>query len=291
MKTKDAAHPDAQLELPLDRLRRGRYQPRRDINPKSLEALAESIRAQGVIQPVVVRRAPDNEGEYEIVAGERRWRAAQLAGLANVPAIVRDASDRDALSIALIENLQREDLNPMDQALALQRLAGEFALTHQAIAGTVGRSRSTVTNLLRLLDLHPEVQAMLANGDLEMGHARALLALEPEDQVKAARQIVSKKLSVREVEALTRRMLESGGSHRRSGPRDMETRWIEELLSQELGQQVSIRARKDGVRRLGIDFENLEDLQGALQQIQALIARLRATAGPRKGKPAAGAED
>ncbi|MGH8496787.1 MAG: ParB/RepB/Spo0J family partition protein [Gammaproteobacteria bacterium] len=283
MKTREAAGSEGQLELPLDRLRRGRYQPRRDIGQEALAALADSIRAQGVIQPVVVRPAPDGNGEYEIVAGERRWRAAQLAGLLNVPAIVRETSDRDALSIALIENIQREDLNPMDQALALQRLADEFSLTHQAIADTVGRSRSTVTNLLRLLELHPEVQRMLADGEIEMGHARALLSLQPDRQVRAAKRALSGRLSVRDVEQLVKRMLmrdEANAGSRGPGP-DLETRWFQEALSKELGRQVTVRTDKTGHRSLAIDFDSLEQLQGALQQLEDLIGRLRETAGPR----------
>lgn len=283
MKTKDTAGPEGQLELPLDRLRRGRYQPRRDIGKEGLAALAESIRAQGVIQPVVVRPTPDGDGDYEIVAGERRWRAAQLAGLANVPAIVRDTTDKDALSIALIENIQREDLNPMDQALALQRLAEEFALTHQAIADTVGRSRPTVTNLLRLLELHPDVQQMLARGALEMGHARALLALEPDRQLAAAKKAAAERLSVRDVEDLVKRRLRGGEAGQSAKRRDdLETRWFQEALSKELGRQVTIRIDKTGGRSLAIEFGNLEQLQVALQQLEILVGRLRQSAGPRQ---------
>src|SRR5690606_32409846 len=185
---------------------RGKYQPRRDMNPEALEELANSIRAQGVMQPIVVR--PIGPERYEIIAGERRWRATQLAGLDKVPALVREIPDEAAIAMALIENIQREDLNPMEEAIALARLQSEFELTHQQIADAVGKSRVTVTNLLRLMSLREEVQRMLEHGDLEMGHGRALLGLPPEQQAAAATTVVSKGLSVRQTEAMVRRMLE-----------------------------------------------------------------------------------
>src|SRR5699024_1153560 len=188
--------------LAVNQVQRGRYQPRRDMSPEALEELAESIRAQGVMQPIVVR--PVSSNHYEIIAGERRWRAAQLAGLKNIPAVVRYVEDEAAIAMALIENIQREDLNPMEEALALSRLKEEFELTHQQVADAVGKSRAMVTNLLRLLSLEECARRMLEHGDIEMGHERALLGLQGEEQVEAAKIVVAEGLNVRQTEALVR---------------------------------------------------------------------------------------
>jgi ParB family chromosome partitioning protein len=194
--------------LPVDIIRRGKYQPRTDMHPESLEELADSIRAQGIIQPIVVR--PVSDKEYEIIAGERRWRAAQLAGLHEIPAVVKDVPDQTAVAMALIENIQRENLNPMEQARALQRLIDEFSLTHQMAADAVGRSRAAVSNLLRLFELNDEVKEKLERGQLEMGHARALLGLTGTAQSEAARKVVARGMSVRETEQWVRRLVTPG---------------------------------------------------------------------------------
>jgi len=191
-------------EVPVDLLQPGKYQPRTDMHPESLEELANSIKAQGVVQPIVIR--PIGGDRYEIIAGERRWRAAQIAGLHEIPAVVRDVPDEAAIAMALIENIQREDLNPIEEAIALQRLIDEFEMTHQQAAGAVGRSRAAVSNLLRLLTLNDDVRKMLEHGDLEMGHARALLALEGQVQSETARNVATKGYSVRETEQLVRRL-------------------------------------------------------------------------------------
>jgi ParB family chromosome partitioning protein len=274
---------DALRHLAVSDLAPGRYQPRREIPNKTLSELADSIRAQGVVQPLVVRPVLEAEQKYEIVAGERRWRAARLAGLKEVPAIVRPVSDQAALAIALIENLQREDLNPIDQAQALSRLSDEFSLTHQQVADAIGRSRPAVSNLLRLLELDVEVQQMLSAGELEMGHARALLGLGLEKQLEAAQKIVSERMSVREVERFVK---EYGGQappgqQKRSKAQDQETRWFQEQLKRELGQSISVRTRANGHSSLRVSFENLEQLQTTLEQLEKLVARLRRAAGPR----------
>ena len=191
-------------EIPVEFIQRGKYQPRRDMSPEALEELSNSIKAQGVMQPIVVR--PVDENRYEIIAGERRWRATQLAGLDRIPAVIREVSDESAIAMALIENIQREDLNPIEEALALSRLKDEFELTQQEVADAVGKSRVTVTNLLRLMTLQTDVMKMLEYGDIEMGHAKALLGLTGNDQLEAARTVVAKSLSVRQTEALVRRI-------------------------------------------------------------------------------------
>ena len=191
-------------EVPIDLIQRGRYQPRRDMDPAALQELADSIRQQGVMQPVVVR--PIAEGRYELIAGERRWRATQMAGLDSIPAIIRDVPDEAAIAMALIENIQRENLNPIEEAFALQRLQDEFGLTQAQVAEAVGKSRTTITNLLRLIGLSEDVRIMLEHGDLEMGHGRAMLTLAPELQMQVAKQVVAKSLSVRQTEALVRRV-------------------------------------------------------------------------------------
>jgi len=250
--------------LPIELLQRGRYQPRKDIDPEKLQELADSIKAQGIVQPVVVRRL---EGEkYEIVAGERRWRAAQLAGLQDVPVVVRDISDREAMAVALIENIQREDLNPLEEAEALKRLLEEFAMTHLQIAETVGKSRTTVTNLLRLIELHPEVKKLLINGNLEMGHARALLTLDGDRQVAAARKIAAAGMTVRAAEKLVKDS-QSVKKPGRKIPPDPDTIRLQNELSERIGAKVIISHQRSGKGRLIIDYSSLEELDGLLHRI------------------------
>lgn len=280
--TQSAAAPS---EIPVSKLTPGRYQPRRHIAKDNLEELANSIRQQGILQPLVVRPRTGSDSStesHEIVAGERRWRAAQLAGLATVPVVIRDLDDQGALAVALIENLQREDLNPLEQAESLARLAEEFDLTHQQVAETVGRSRSSVSNLLRLLELHDNVKNMLAAGRIDMGHARALLVLAPEQQLRLAESAVANGLSVRQVETAVRKLQNPAPEAR--APRatsDLQTRWLQRQLAKELGQNVSIRPSPNGGRRLSIEFDDLEQLQTGLRRVETLIGQVRATAGPR----------
>ena|SRR5690606_15474110 len=280
------------IEVSVDQLTPGRYQPRRYLSEESLTELADSIREQGILQPLVVRRlahrAADAGSErargdgYEIVAGERRWQAAKLAGLGTVPVIVRELDDQSALAVALIENLQREDLNPIDQAYSLQRLADEFSLTHEQVAKAVGRSRASVSNLLRLLDLHPEVKNMLIERRIDMGHARALLSLDRERQVEMARKTERRGLSVRQVEKAVRALLEAPPENADDRTRiDLQTRWLQLQLAKEVGEKITIRRAKNGTYSLTISFENLGRLQRALQRILELIIRVREAAGPR----------
>jgi ParB family chromosome partitioning protein len=263
-----AARPGHGLnELPVDLVRQGRYQPRVAFEEAALEELASSIRARGIVQPIVVR--PSGDGvHYEIVAGERRWRAAQLAGLDRIPAVVRDVPDEDALALALIENVQREDLNPIEEAAALRRLIDEFSLTHQEAAEAVGRSRVAASNLVRLLDLEPDVRAMLEDGRLEMGHGRALLALEGPRQREAAAQSARRGLSVRETEALVRRLTVAGDRARHPArPVDPDVRHLETSVSELLGARVSIKQGRRGKGRLSIDYDSLEQLDGILERL------------------------
>ena len=287
----DPSQPDAEpsekaapVEVGVDELTPGRYQPRRHVPEDSLAELADSIREQGVLQPLVVRATAETAAasRYEIVAGERRWRAAKLAGLSTVPVIVRELDDQSALAVALIENLQREDLNPIDQARSLSRLADEFGLTHEQVAKAVGRSRASVTNLLRLLDLSVEVKELLANGRIDMGHARALLPLNAERQVALARRVDSRRLSVRQVEKAVKVLLSApeDAASAKSGT-DLQTRWLQNQIAQELGRKFAIRSGKDGNYTLHIEFCDLAQLQDALRGIDELIGRVRETAGPR----------
>lgn len=252
--------------LPVDLLQRGRYQPRMEFRPEALQDLADSIKVQGVVQPIVVR--PLNGGRYEIIAGERRWRAAQMAGLHEIPVIVRDVPDRTAMSLALIENIQREDLNPLEEAGALARLINEFEMTHQEVAEAVGRSRAAVSNLLRLLELEQEVKRALESGDLEMGHARALLGLQNAAQVQAAQQVVARGLSVRETERLVKRL--QAGPARQSAPRslDPDVRRLQEELSERLGARVQVQQRSKGGGRLLIEYNSLDELDGILSHLR-----------------------
>jgi ParB family chromosome partitioning protein len=252
--------------LPVEFLQRGKYQPRRDINPEKLQELADSIKAQGVIQPVVVRQLESEK--YEIVAGERRWRAAQLAGLHEVPVVVKAIDDRTAMAVALIENIQREDLNPLEEAEALARLLDEFGMTHQQIADAVGKSRATVTNLLRLLDLHPEVKKLLLNKHIEMGHARALLGLEGQRQVAAAYKIDKEGLTVRAAERLVRELQSPEDKTEKVKLIDRDTLRLQEDLTSRLGAKVLIDHKKNGAGKLIIAYSSLEELDGIIGQIK-----------------------
>lgn len=250
--------------LPVERLRRGRYQPRRDLDPEGLEQLAESIRRQGLMQPLVVRHLAAED--YEIIAGERRWRAAQLAGLHQVPVVVKRVDDETALALALIENIQRENLNAMEEALALTRLQNEFGLSQQQVASVVGKSRAAVANLMRLVNLSLEVQELLVRGDLEMGHARALLGLEGNDQLTAARQVVARGLTVRQTESLVGRWHRAPTENTAAG-RDADVARLEEDLGGRLGTRVELRSRRKG-GQLIIHYSDLEVLEGILEHIR-----------------------
>lgn len=252
--------------LPIEFLQRGKYQPRRDMQAEALEELAYSIRTQGIMQPIVVRSLGSDR--YEIIAGERRWRASQLAGLDAVPALVRDVADEAAAAMALIENLQREDLNPMEEALAMQRLQREFELTHAEIAHLVGKSRTTITNLLRLTGLRDEVQKLLENGDIEMGHARAILGLAPDQQSAAASTVVTKGLSVRQTEALVRNLLEAKPKKAQTTAMDPDIRKLQESLSERVGSPVLIQHGSKGKGKLSIKYSSLDELDGILAKIK-----------------------
>ncbi len=260
--TTPGASAPAPSTLPIDLLQRGRFQPRRDFNAESLEELASSIRAQGLIQPVVVRPVPG--GRYEIIAGERRWRAAQMVGMQDIPAVIRDVPDEAAIAMALIENIQRADLNAIEEAAALARLQQEFGLTHERIAEAVGKSRTTVTNIMRLLSLPADVRQLLEEKKLEMGHGRALLGLPAERQSEAAREVVARGLSVRETEALVRRLLAPATPKPASPPHGADVRQLERELSETVGAAVSIEHRRGGKGRLVIDYASLEQLDGLL---------------------------
>ncbi|MGZ5050522.1 MAG: ParB/RepB/Spo0J family partition protein [Methylobacter sp.] len=251
--------------LPIEYMQRGKYQPRKDIDPEKLQELADSIKAQGIVQPIVVRTAGPEK--YEIIAGERRWRAAQLAGLQQVPVVIKEIDDRAAMAIALIENIQREDLNPLEEAEALRRLLDEFEMTHQQIADAVGKSRVTVTNLLRLMDLHPEVKKLLASRQLEMGHARALLSLDGAQQVALANKIVKDGLTVRAVERLVR---DSQAEPKKPKVKviDKDTLRLQEDLTAKLGAKVLIEHKENGAGRLVIAYSSLEELDGILEQMK-----------------------
>ena len=270
-------------QLGVDLLKPGRYQPRLQLREESLAELAESIREQGVLQPLIARAIEgESPAAYEIVAGERRWRAARLAGLETVPVIVRDLTDQEALAVALIENLQREDLSPIDQAASMARLVAEFDMTHDAIAKALGRSRASVTNFLRLLDLCDEVKNALAAGSLDMGHARALLPLGLEQQAAVARKAVRLGWSVRKVEKAVKTLLEApAGKSRAKRAIDLQARWLERQLARELGHKVSIRPGPNGDYVVALGFQDLPDLETTLQRLQDLVRQIRAAAGPR----------
>ncbi|MFT5547127.1 MULTISPECIES: ParB/RepB/Spo0J family partition protein [Rheinheimera] len=251
-------------QLPVEFLSPGKYQPRKDMSQEALEDLASSIRAQGVIQPIVVR--PLAKNKFEIIAGERRWRASQLAQLSEVPCIVKDVPDEAAVAIALIENIQREDLNAMEEAVALERLLNEFALTHQQVADAVGKSRASITNLLRLNQLNEDVKLLLEHGDIEMGHARALLALKETEQSDAARLVAAKQLTVRETENLVRRILEPKPAVAEK-PRDPDVISLEQRLSERFAAPVQISYNSKGKGKLEIAYSSLDELDGIISKL------------------------
>mgnify|MGYP003976109529 FL=1 len=262
------AEKDGDLKnIPIDLIQRGKYQPRTDMHEEALEELAASIRAQGVMQPIVVR--PISSDKYEIIAGERRWRASQIAGLDSIPAIIKLVGDEAAIAMSLIENIQRENLNPIEEAMALKRLQDEFELTQQEVADAVGKSRATVTNLMRLIGLSIDVRRMLEHGDLEMGHARALLSLPDIQQSEAARSVVGKGLSVRQTESLVRRFIAQGGSNNRAGPKmvDSDIKNLEENLADKLGAKVMIQHTVKGKGQLVLKYNSLDELEGILSHI------------------------
>lgn len=254
--------------LAIDVIQRGRYQPRINFDPDSLQELADSIKAQGVVQPIVVRPMPATPGQYELVAGERRWRASQLAGLQDIPAVIRDISDQESMAIALIENIQRQELNPIEEAKALERLVEEFGLTHQEVADAVGRSRVSVSNLLRLLTLSTDVRHLLEDGQLEMGHARAILGLESTKQMDAARQVVKKGLSVRETEQLVRRLNKPVDEKSEKPGLDPDTRRLQEDLSEKLGAKVFFQHGSKGKGKMVIHYNSIDELDGILEHIK-----------------------
>jgi ParB family transcriptional regulator, chromosome partitioning protein len=265
---------DRLANLPVDLLQRGKYQPRTDMRPESLNELAESIKAQGLVQPILVRPLarpnPAESQRYEIIAGERRWRAAQIAGMAEIPAVIRDVPDEAAIAMALIENIQRENLNPLEEARALSRLVEEFKLTHQAAAEAVGRSRAAVSNLLRLMDLAEEVKQLLEERKLEMGHARALLGLtQRRQQIEVANLVAKKSLSVRETEALVRRLLAPVVAEKPESARgDPDIRRLELELADKLGAKVTFQHAPTGKGKLVVSYNSLDELDGILAHIQ-----------------------
>jgi ParB family chromosome partitioning protein len=270
-----AIRPDEELlRIPLDLLQRGKYQPRIDMRAETLQELADSIKAQGIVQPIVVR--PVNEGvagqrHYEIIAGERRWRAAQMAGLHEIPALVRRVGDEAAVAMALIENIQRENLNPLEEARALERLISEFKMTHASAAEAVGRSRAAVSNLLRLLELADEVKQLVEHRELEMGHARTLLGLaNKRQQAEVGAEVARRKLSVRETEALVKRLAgQPQETQREAAPRtDPNTRKLEGELSEKLGAKVQVQHAASGKGKLVISYHTLEELDGILEHIR-----------------------
>ena len=270
--TDPAAYVDGKLaEIPVEFIQRGKYQPRRDMHSEALEELAASIKAQGVMQPIVVRPIGDrNSGQqhYEIIAGERRWRATQIAGLDKIPAVIRDVPDEAAIAMALIENIQREDLNPVEEAVALKRLQDEFDLTHQEVADAVGKSRTTVTNLLRLIALTEDVKIMLEDGDLEMGDARCLLTLDEIDQREIARQVVAKGFSVRQTEALVRKLQQDQTKAVPAESNSADIRKLEEGLASHVGVPVQVQQTAKGKGKLVLSYNSLDELDGILAHLR-----------------------
>jgi len=250
--------------LPIEFLQRGKYQPRKDMNPKALQELADSIKAQGVIQPIIVRLI--SADKYEIIAGERRWRASQLAALQEIPVVIREIDDKTAMAIALIENIQREDLNALEESEALKRLVDEFNMTHQQVADAVGKSRAMVSNLLRLLDLPNEVKALLAKGLIEMGHARALLTLDSDKQIEIANKIVKQSLTVRATEKLVKEL--GIASLPPVKQQDTDTLRLQEQLTEKTGAKVLINHQKSGKGKLVFNYTSLEELEGIINRIQ-----------------------
>ena len=271
--TANAPSNDGLKNLPLEYLQRGQYQPRVNMRQDSLEELAASIKSKGIVQPIVARpiAKKDDIQRYEIIAGERRWRAAQMAGLAEIPAVIRDVPDEDAIAMALIENIQREDLNPLEESRALDRLIREFDLTHAEAAQAVGRSRASVSNLLRLQDLSDKVKPLLEDRKLDMGHARALLGIaSATQQFDVARQVVKKSLSVRETEVLVKRILEGGSATRlkKTPAQNADIRRLEIEISEKLGAKVSVDHTANGAGKLVINYNSLDELDGILKHIK-----------------------
>ena len=253
-------------QLPVELLQRGKYQPRRDFNADSLQELADSIASQGLIQPIVVRAL--DQGNYEIIAGERRWRAAQLAGIDEVPAIVREISDQATIAMALIENIQREDLNPVEESQALIRLQDEFNLTQQQVADAVGKSRSAVTNLMRLASLQPLVQQQLERGDIELGHAKCLLTLEGDMQIQAARTVASEGLTVRQTEVLIKKLQSPAAENKTKTSANQDILNLQQQLSEKLGAVVKIQHGAKGSGKLTIGYNSVDELDGILNHIK-----------------------
>ena len=252
--------------VPIELIQRGKYQPRTDMHEEALQELANSIRVQGIMQPIVIR--PISSDKYEIIAGERRWRASQIVGLDTIPAIIKPVGDEAAIAMSLIENIQRENLNPIEEAMALKRLQDEFELTQQEVADAVGKSRTSVTNLIRLIGLSIDVRRMLEQGDLEMGHARALLSLPDMQQSEAARAVVGRGLSVRQTESLVRRLIAGDGEAKASKLVDPDIKNLEENLAEKLGTQVMIQHSAKGKGRLVLKYNSLDELDGILAHIK-----------------------
>ncbi len=268
-----ATKQDSLNSLPVDLIQRGEYQPRKEFNQEALVELASSLKAQGVVQPIVVRKIKDNK--YEIIAGERRWRAAQLAGLHVVPVVIKDVTDQTAMCLALIENIQRQDLNPLEEAGALSRLIEEFKMTHEAVAESVGRSRSAVSNLLRLLELSSEVKNMRLEGKLEMGHARAILPLSATNQAELAKTIVKHRLSVRETEARVKQLQNNQTNKKDKAipKKDANIASLETQLSEKLGAKVDIKHNSKGKGELKIHYHSADELDGILKYFQKMMHR------------------
>ena len=265
--TKDSNKDSELKKLPVEKISKGAYQPRLSMDPDALQELAESIKAQGLVQPVVVRKIAG--GNYELIAGERRWRASQIAGLHTIPAIVRDIPDQAAAAMSLIENIQREDLNPLEEAIAMSRLIAEFGLTHQQTAESVGRSRAAVSNLLRLIDLEEKTKELLDSRQIDMGHARALLALSGQQQIDTALLVAKKGMSVRETERLVKRLVADDGKPAKAPVKKaLEVTKLEEDLSQTLGARVNIQYNTSGKGKLVVEYNNLDELDGILEHIK-----------------------
>ncbi|MEE9310417.1 MAG: ParB/RepB/Spo0J family partition protein [Cocleimonas sp.] len=264
--TKDVNKDTELKQLPVEKISKGEYQPRLSIDPDALQELAESIKAQGLVQPVVVRRL--DGGQYELIAGERRWRASQIAGLHTIPAIIRDIPDQAAAAMSLIENIQREDLNALEEAIAMNRLISDFGLTHQQTAESVGRSRTAVSNLLRLLDLEEATKELLDTRKIDMGHARALLALDGMLQVETAHKVAKSQMSVRDTEKLVKKLTASDDTKKKApAKKALEVQKLEESLSETLGATVNIQYNTKGKGKLIVEYNNLDELDGILDHI------------------------
>lgn len=269
----EIAHSDALMTLNVSQLQPGKYQPRSYMDDAALQTLADSIRTQGIMQPILVRNVgqKNDTDQYEIIAGERRWRASQLAGLTEVPVLIREIADEDALAMALIENIQREDLNPLEEAQGIKRLIDEFDMTHEKAATAVGRSRAAVSNLLRLLTLSVPVQTLLMHNKLDMGHARALIGLDAAQQIMLANKIVQQKLSVRDVENLVKKLAESDSKNNTDKPQktalNHDVLALQNTLSEKIGASVNISAKENGSGMLKINYSNLDQLDEIIHKM------------------------